>query len=75
QNRQYTDFHDMISLITMHTKNNLHYQFIILTFTPYLTTFLHTYHFFQTNYSSVFHDIQPVTHQTPHSIHYPDLPS
>ena len=39
QKRQYTDFDDMISLMTMHSKNNVDYQLMILSFSPYLRTF------------------------------------
>lgn len=73
QKRQYTDFDDMISLMTMHSKNNVDYQLMILSFSPYLRTFLHRYDLFETNYWSVFDDIQGVSHQTPQAIDYRDL--
>ncbi len=73
QKRQYTDFDDMISLMTMHSKNNVDYQLLILSFSPYLRTFLHRYDLFETNYWSVFDDIQGLNHQTPQAIDYRDL--
>ena len=38
--KQYTDFDDMISLMTMHSSNNVDYQLIVLSFSPYLRTCL-----------------------------------
>ena len=46
---------------------------MILSFSPYLRTFLHRYDLFETNYWSVFDDIQDVSHQTPQAIDYRDL--
>ena len=54
----------MISLMTMHSSNNVDYQLIVLNFSPYLRTFLHW---------SVFDEIQGVGHQTPQAIDYRDL--
>ena len=52
--KQYTDFDDMISLMTMHSSNNVDYQLIVLSFSPYLRTFLHRYDLYESHYWSVF---------------------
>ena len=71
--KQYTDFDDMISLMTMHSSNNVDYQLIVLNFSPYLRTFLHRYDLYESHYWSVFDEIQGVGHQTPQAIDYRDL--
>ena len=71
--KQYTDFDDMISLMTMHSSNNVDYQLIVLSFSPYLRTFLHRYDLYESHYWSVFDEIQGVGHQTPQAIDYRDL--
>lgn len=73
QRRQYTDFDDMISLMSMHSKNNVDYQLIVLSFSPYLRTYLHRYDLFEAPYCSVFDEIQMTGHQTPQAIDYRDL--
>ena len=55
----------MISLMTMHSSNNVDYQLIVLNFSPYLRTFLHRYDLYESHYWSVFDEIQGVGHQTP----------
>ena len=71
--RKVTDFDDMISLMTMHSSNNVDYQLIVLNFSPYLRTFLHRYDLYESHYWSVFDEIQGVGHQTPQAIDYRDL--
>ena len=63
----------MISLMTMHSSNNVDYQLIVLNFSPYLRTFLHRYDLYESHYWSVFDEIQGVGHQTPQAIDYRDL--
>ena len=58
--KQYTDFDDMISLMTMHSSNNVDYQLIVLSFSPYLRTFLHRYDLYESHYWSVFDEIQGI---------------
>ena len=71
--KKYTDFDDMISLMTMHSSNNVDYQLIVLSFSPYLRTFLHRYDLYESHYWSVFDEIQGIGHQTPQAIDYRDL--
>ena len=63
----------MISLMTMHSSNNVDYQLIVLSFSPYLRTFLHRYDLYESHYWSVFDEIQGIGHQTPQAIDYRDL--
>ncbi|WP_145367933.1 accessory Sec system glycosyltransferase Asp1, partial [Staphylococcus aureus] len=70
-----TQFHHIITLIPIHLQNHLHYQLILLNHPPNLTTFLHPYHLYHTNYSSLFHQIQPFTHHPPQPINYHHLKS
>ncbi|UEX90231.1 accessory Sec system protein Asp1 [Staphylococcus ratti] len=71
--RSVTEFDDLISLMSMHHKNEYNFEMIILNYSPDLRTFLHRHELFESNYWSVFDEIQGFTHQTPQSVDYRQL--
>ena len=68
-----TDFDDMISLMSMHMKNNEDFQMIILNYSPQLRLFLHRYNLFESEYFSLFDYLQNANHQLPKAINFLDL--
>ncbi|PTH31521.1 accessory Sec system protein Asp1 [Staphylococcus agnetis] len=71
--RAITEFDDMISLMSMHYKNNVQFEIIVLNYNPGLRTFLHRHDLFEASYWSVFDEIQGFNHQTPQSVDYREL--
>ena len=71
--RKVTEFDDMISLISMHQKNNSQFNTIILNYQPMLRLFLHRYGLYEMSYWSLFDDIQGVAQMSPQAIDYRDL--
>lgn len=71
--RKVTEFDDMISLISMHQKNNSQFNTIILNYQPMLRLFLHRHGLYEMSYWSLFDDIQGVAQMSPQAIDYRDL--
>lgn len=68
-----SDFDEIISLISMYIKNKKKYKIISLSYSPNLRLFLHRYSMFESNYWSIFDEIQGFHHSTPVPIDYKDL--
>lgn len=67
------EFDDAISLMNMHVKSKEDFKLLILNYYPDLRLFLHTHDLYETNYWSLFDDIQGFTHKTPQPIDYSEL--
>lgn len=71
--RKVTEFDDMISLISMHQKNNSKFNTIILNYHPMLRLFLHRHGLYEMSYWSLFDDIQGVEQMSLQAVDYRDL--
>ncbi|UDI77283.1 accessory Sec system protein Asp1 [Staphylococcus taiwanensis] len=71
--RKTTEFDDMVSLMSMHHKNNEVFNTIVLNYNPMLRLFLHRRELYEINYWALFDDIQGAAHLTPVAIDYRDL--
>lgn len=73
QTNRASEFDDIISLILMNIKNKQDYKIISLSYSPNLRLFLHRYSIYESNYWSVFDEIQGFNQSTPVTIDYKDL--
>ena len=71
--RKTTEFDDMVSLMSMHHKNDESFNTIILNYNPMLRLFLHRHELYEINYWSLFDDIQGATYLTPIAIDFRTL--
>lgn len=65
-----SDFDDMISLMNMHRKNNQPFQLLQLAYHSGFQLFLHRNHLYESDYFSIFDDIQDFPQCTPRPLDY-----